>query len=61
MSSEDKDERRLQDVFIKTNFCWVIRIGLDKKDFDIFKAINDIYTCVCGKKKLRFIKNQEVH
>ena len=22
-SSEDEDERRLQDVFIKTNVCWV--------------------------------------
>ena len=22
-SSEDKDERRLQDAFIKTNVCWV--------------------------------------
>ena len=24
MSSEDEDERRLQDVFIKTNVCWEV-------------------------------------
>ena len=25
-SSEDEDERRLQDVFIKTNVCWVVKL-----------------------------------
>ena len=26
MSSEDEDERRLQDVFIKTNVCWDVTL-----------------------------------
>ena len=27
-SSEDEDERRLQDVFIKTNVCWEVSLSL---------------------------------
>ena len=26
MSSEDEDERHLQDVFIKTNVCWDVTL-----------------------------------
>ena len=38
-SSEDKDERRLQDVFIKTNVCWDV--------FIVFGAIQAIAKPVC--------------
>ena len=32
-SSEDEDERCLQDLFIKTNVCWVeIAVGNNNKD-----------------------------
>ena len=35
-SSEDEDERRLLDVFIKTNVCWDSSITFD--DFDILAS-----------------------
>ena len=35
MSSEDEDKRRLQDVFIKRNVCWVIsKHGADVSIFE---------------------------
>ena len=48
-SSEDEDERRVQDVFIKTNVCWVIfTITVYSKPYRhfifIFSCQNVIYT-----------------
>ena len=43
-SSEDEDERRLQDVFIKTNVCWVVppRIS-ESSDILGIKDSNEFY------------------
>ena len=37
-SSEDEDERRLQDVFIKTNVCWVL--GFNKQWYLVRRGIS---------------------
>ena len=39
-SSEDKDERRLQDVFIKTNLCWVIALDCRQSKYLITIFLN---------------------
>ena len=45
-SSEDEDERRLQDVFIKTNVCWAKGFDLMEKCvffiliFNLFDNLN---------------------
>ena len=39
-SSEDKDERRLQDVFIKTNLCWVLALDCRQSKYLITIFLN---------------------
>ena len=42
-SSEDEDERHLQDVFTKTNVCWTLLVDLLKKQPSIYKPAKHLW------------------
>ena len=55
-SSEDKDERRLQDVFIKTNLCWVIALDCRQSKYLITIFLN-FRLGFCGSFFLCYFQN----
>ena len=63
-SSEDEDERRLQDVFIKTNVCWVVsffhlesKINGFQKESVLWKNMNKQFIDGYNTKKIVYAKN----
>ena len=55
-SSEDKDERRLQDVFIKTNLCWVLALDCRQSKYLITIFLN-FRLGFCGSFFLCYFQN----